>query len=89
MSNGAQSLKLAIAAALGHQAIWIALVAVIVVVVLCATIVILVFATAKDDRVKVVKRLAPVLERLADGFVPRRAAARRRRRREGRCRSRN
>ena len=78
MSNGAQSLKLAIAAALEHQAIWIALAAVLVVVVLCATIVIVVFATAKNDRVKVVKRLTPVLERLADGFVPRRAGGRRR-----------
>lgn len=72
MSSGSQTLMTAIAAALGHQAVLIAVLAAVTIVVVCTTVVILVFMAAEDDRPKVVTRLAPVLERLADGFALRR-----------------
>lgn len=55
-----------VAAGMGQDAVGLAWIALIGMAMLCGTVVTLVFATAKRDRLAAIRQLVPILERLAD-----------------------
>jgi amino acid transporter len=52
---------------IGHGLIWVGLISVGTVLVLCGAVVVLVLSAERKDRVKAIEKLAPILERLAEG----------------------